>query len=720
MSEKTRLGLWVLGVGLTLGLAGDVLLRATPWGLNFALWVGALAAAALALKMRAGRCRDGNTGDGGGGTADSGRSLVGNPGSAPVGDSGRAFSGGSDRIFAGGLGSVFADEGAWALPCAFAFALAFAWRDSPALLALDALAVLALLSVALLGGRGGRVLRAGPTDYWLAGLAAGVAAAFAPLLLVGADVKWGEVPRRGWTRHAVAALRGLLIAVPLLLLFGGLFTAADAAYAGLVNRTFNLDPDLALSHLCLTLFFAWISAGYLRSLVLGQAGKGDRGARTARHVFGFYSDERPAPVVSMNLGAASGYNSPTINTGAARRGGAATDYRMPPPSVTELTGDAARPAPPSVVGEPPRPAGPEFAPEPAASTEPGAPSERAARAESAAPPDETANKTAGETGAAGQAEATRAAEPPKTDIWGGIRLGLVEVAVALGLLNALFVSFVAVQIRYLFGGAALVAETAGMTYAEYARRGFFELVWVAALVLPLLLAAHWLLRHERPAHERVFRLLAGGLLSMLFVVLASALWRMRLYQGEYGQTELRFYTTAFIGWLALVFVWFALTVLRGRRELFAFGALVAALAVLGALNFVNPSARIVRANAALARERGTFDAAYAASLGADAVPALLEAAPQLGRRDRAEVARRLLEQDWGAEDWRSWNLSRALARRAVVEDEAALRGWAPAPEPEAVPAPEPKAAPVPASPASPAPPAGAESGRAAAQGVGSE
>jgi hypothetical protein len=233
-----------------------------------------------------------------------------------------------------------------------------------------------------------------------------------------------------------------------------------------------------------------------------------------------------------------------------------------------------------------------------------------------------------------------------------------------------------VQIRYLFGGAAVVAQTAGMTYAEYARRGFFELVWVAMLVLPLLLAAHWLLRKERPAHERVFRVLAGGLLSMLCVVLASALWRMRLYQSEYGQTELRFYTTAFIGWLALVFVWFALTVLRGRRERFAFGALVGALAVLGLLNAVNPSARIVRANAALARERGAFDAGYATSLGADAVPALIDAAPQLGRRDRAEVARRLLGQGPGRSDWRSWNLSRARAARVVGEDEALLRGWA--------------------------------------------
>ena len=63
--------------------------------------------------------------------------------------------------------------------------------------------------------------------------------------------------------------------------------------------------------------------------------------------------------------------------------------------------------------------------------------------------------------------------------------------------------------RYLFGGSEWVQRVAGLTYAEYARRGFFELVVVAALVLVLLLIAHWLLRPEGGADQRVFAVLAG-------------------------------------------------------------------------------------------------------------------------------------------------------------------------------------------------------------------
>ena len=96
--------------------------------------------------------------------------------------------------------------------------------------------------------------------------------------------------------------------------------------------------------------------------------------------------------------------------------------------------------------------------------------------------------------------------------------------------------------------------------------------------------------------RRQFGLLASLMLVLLNIMLASALWRMRLYTAEFGLTELRFYTTAFMGWLVLVFGWFAATVLRGRRERFGAGALTAALLVLGVLNLVNPDALIARTN----------------------------------------------------------------------------------------------------------------------------
>ena len=106
-------------------------------------------------------------------------------------------------------------------------------------------------------------------------------------------------------------------------------------------------------------------------------------------------------------------------------------------------------------------------------------------------------------------------------------LGVTETIVILGALDAVFLAFVVVQIRYLFGGASLVSVSPGLTYAEYARHGFFALIAVAALSLPVLLAAHWLLHPKIQRAKRVFEALAGIQIVLLFVVMASAVQRER-------------------------------------------------------------------------------------------------------------------------------------------------------------------------------------------------
>jgi hypothetical protein len=250
-------------------------------------------------------------------------------------------------------------------------------------------------------------------------------------------------------------------------------------------------------------------------------------------------------------------------------------------------------------------------------------------------------------------------------------LGVVEVATVLGLLNALFLSFVIVQLPYLFGSS----PSAEVSHAQYARRGFFELVTVAGLVLPLLLGLHAAMRRSEPRHERVFRWMAGVQVALLFVIMASAMHRMRLYQAAFGLTELRLYTTAFMLWLAAVFAWFGATVLRGRRERFTFGALVMAGEALVILHAFNPDARIVHTNAARVAAERPFDARYAAGLSADAVPGLLAALPRATPTERCAAATRILRR-WGPQtdaDWRSWSLARGRARSAVRAQAKELR-----------------------------------------------
>jgi hypothetical protein len=267
------------------------------------------------------------------------------------------------------------------------------------------------------------------------------------------------------------------------------------------------------------------------------------------------------------------------------------------------------------------------------------------------------------------------------------RLTTVDVIVLLGALDALFAAFVVVQLRYLFGGAAVVSATAGLTFADYARRGFFELVVVTALAVPLLLTTHGALARTG-APRRAFRWLAAPMVALLLVVVASALRRMQLYQAEFGLTLARVVASAFIVWVAVVLVLFAATVLRARARWFAWRSLLSGGIALLALNVANPEALVVRTNVQRAAEGRALDVDYLTRLSADAAPALAAALPALGEREacpvRAALARAM--RPARASDghaWQTWSLAnyraRALAR--VVARHGSAGPCAPLPRP---------------------------------------
>jgi hypothetical protein len=262
-----------------------------------------------------------------------------------------------------------------------------------------------------------------------------------------------------------------------------------------------------------------------------------------------------------------------------------------------------------------------------------------------------------------------------------LALGITEVATALAAIDLLFLVFVIVQFRFLFGTDALVQITPDLTYAEYARRGFFELVFAVVLVVPILLAADWLLDRRARRDALLVRGLASVQIGLVLVIAGSALQRLRLYHASYGLTESRFYAMFLLIWIGLVLFWLAATVLRGRRDRFAFGTLASGLATAAALFVINPDAVIARANAArmaTADAPVRFDTAYATSLSADAVPVLIDALPALPRDVQCPLARHMLRR-WppgGDRSIRTWSWSAARASEAMREHEAGLRSMA--------------------------------------------
>jgi hypothetical protein len=252
----------------------------------------------------------------------------------------------------------------------------------------------------------------------------------------------------------------------------------------------------------------------------------------------------------------------------------------------------------------------------------------------------------------------------------GLQLGIVEAVVTLAALDVLFAIFVALQAAYLFGGLDTLAVS-GMTYADYARRGFFELLMVALLAAAVILA----MRHFIERRTRSFVLLAGLLVVLTGVVLISAAYRMALYQGAYGWTELRFYVFVLIGWLAIGLLTLLAALIADRPAIVVRVAIGAGLLIAIGCNLFSPQAFVTQQNLARAidprlvapgGETG-LDVSYLSGLGADSIPTLINARSSLHQPQRADVdavlqlrATRLLDLN-AALGWPSFNLARQQA-----------------------------------------------------------
>jgi hypothetical protein len=136
-------------------------------------------------------------------------------------------------------------------------------RDSPVVVLLDIFGALISLSLAVWLGRSGSLRRAGILDYFLGGVYTGVLTSAGPIPVSVADIEWRDAVRGRWKGQALAVSRGVLLAAPLLVLFGALLVAADAIFERLITEVFGFDLAEVFSHLILITFFAWITAGVL-------------------------------------------------------------------------------------------------------------------------------------------------------------------------------------------------------------------------------------------------------------------------------------------------------------------------------------------------------------------------------------------------------------------------------------------------------------------------
>ncbi|HVE99156.1 MAG TPA: DUF4173 domain-containing protein [Mycobacteriales bacterium] len=246
-------------------------------------------------------------------------------------------------------------------------------------------------------------------------------------------------------------------------------------------------------------------------------------------------------------------------------------------------------------------------------------------------------------------------------------LGRAEARAAVGALVGVYAMFAGVQVVAVSGGADRVLRTAGLTYAEYARSGYFQLLAAVAVTLLVLLGVRALRASAEP--DAALRRLSVVACALTVVCVATAVRRLALYEHAFGLTMLRLYVLVSAAWLGAVLglVAVALAGTRSRRQWLPGAVLVTTVGFLLTLAVVNPEALVVRRNVARAEAGRSLDVTYLASLSSDAVPAIVDSLPRLAPDDRA------LLMGWLCADYRfdvgtGWaaNMSERRAKGALA------------------------------------------------------
>lgn len=257
-----------------------------------------------------------------------------------------------------------------------------------------------------------------------------------------------------------------------------------------------------------------------------------------------------------------------------------------------------------------------------------------------------------------------------------LKVNPVTLIAFLASINLLYLIFSLVQLAYLTGAFRFILP-AGLTYAEYARKGFFELAGIAPINVALVLLAVKGAGRTGLA-GRLLRIQSLLLVAGSLVQLLSAMFRMVMYVNTYGLTLMRFFVSAFMILIAALLILLTIKEFRAGFPLFKASAIAVVLSLV-LLNAVNADVWIARFNIEqmITRPNQSFDLDYFRELSPDAIPILVEALPRLTPSRQQAVQIHLasryqsLMEPFAARRWQDFNWPEQRALQVLALSGAA-------------------------------------------------
>ena len=234
-----------------------------------------------------------------------------------------------------------------------------------------------------------------------------------------------------------------------------------------------------------------------------------------------------------------------------------------------------------------------------------------------------------------------------------------EWLVPLGVVIALFALFLVAQAAAMWGGHEYLRETTGLTYAEYVHQGFGQLTVATFLTLVVVGIATRKASQETASDRLALRVSLLALCTLTLAVVASALYRMSLYQEAYGYTVLRVFVDGFELWLGLIVIFMMVAIVRLKGTWVPRAALLSGALFFLGFGLMNPDAWVATRNIERFAATGELDTFYLARLGVDATPAILEGLDD--KQAACVVTWHMEKSDDRSDDLLEWNLGRARA-----------------------------------------------------------
>lgn len=268
------------------------------------------------------------------------------------------------------------------------------------------------------------------------------------------------------------------------------------------------------------------------------------------------------------------------------------------------------------------------------------------------------------------------------------RLDPVIAVSFLSLISLAYVLYLISQGAYFFDGfRGLLPE--GFTVAEYARRGFFEMSAVCVLNLGFVFLAQLLTKKQEGIAPPAVQILSLFVCLFSLVLIATSISKMFLYIHSFGLTRLRILTSAFMLFLACVFVAVILRLFL-RKIPYLKVAVIAATVIVLTLSFANVDRLVASYNvrAYQTSKLESIDMETLNELSDAAVPYLVELLDEPRYRDAAKAqlrchAEMLFDCDRSKgdepkelrprdDDLRSFNTVEYAAKQLILANEARI------------------------------------------------